>query len=55
MGGTSDGRFIAATGCELVELGVINKTIHQVNEHVNIDDLNTLSTLYERFLSKLLT
>lgn len=53
-GGTSDGRFIAALGCEIVELGVVNQSIHQVNEHVNIDDLDTLSRLYERLLEVLL-
>jgi succinyl-diaminopimelate desuccinylase len=45
-GGTSDGRFIARTGCEIVELGPINKSIHQVNEQINLDDLKQLTTLY---------
>lgn len=54
-GGTSDGRFITDLNCELVELGVINKTIHQTNEAVNINDLNTLSSIYEAILIKLLT
>ncbi len=53
-GGTSDGRFIAQTGCEIVELGPINQCIHQVNEHVDIDDLNTLTTLYENILRRLI-
>ena len=53
-GGTSDGRFIAPTGAQVVELGPINATIHQVNEHVSADDLNTLADIYERMLEKLL-
>ena len=35
-GGTSDGRFIAPTGAQVLELGVLNATIHQINEHVNM-------------------
>ncbi|WP_419810612.1 succinyl-diaminopimelate desuccinylase [Bacterioplanoides sp.] len=53
-GGTSDGRFIAPTGAQVLELGPINATIHQVNEHVSADDLNTLTTIYERMLELLL-
>jgi len=53
-GGTSDGRFIAELGCEIVELGAINKSIHHVNEHIDIDDLETLTKLYERLLEELL-
>ena len=53
-GGTSDGRFIAKTGAQIVELGPINKTIHQVNESVYIDDLETLSKLYYEILKSLL-
>jgi len=53
-GGTSDGRFIAPMGAEVVELGPVNATIHQVNECVNIDDLETLSSLYEKILQRLL-
>ncbi len=49
-GGTSDGRFIAPTGAQVVELGPINKTIHQIDEHVSIDDLNKLSLIYESML-----
>ena len=45
-GGTSDGRFFAPLGCEIVELGVINKTIHQINEHTSIDDINALCDMY---------
>lgn len=53
-GGTSDGRFIAPTGAEVVELGVINKTIHQVNECVAVADLVTLTKIYQRVLSNIL-
>lgn len=54
-GGTSDGRFIAPTGAQVLELGPLNKTIHQVNECVSIADLDTLTALYERILQRLLT
>ena len=53
-GGTSDGRFIAQTGCKVIELGPINATIHQINEQVNCDDLDTLALIYEQILIKLL-
>ena len=53
-GGTSDGRFIAPTGAQVVELGPINATIHQVNEHVSAKDLEILSEIYERTLENLL-
>lgn len=53
-GGTSDGRFIAPTGAQVVELGPINATIHKVDECVNADDLNTLTQIYESTLKKLL-
>ena len=52
-GGTSDARFIAPTGCEVVELGPINKTIHQVDECVALNDLERLCLIYERILYKL--
>ncbi|MCF6436157.1 succinyl-diaminopimelate desuccinylase [Pseudoalteromonas sp. MMG022] len=54
-GGTSDGRFIAQTGCKVIELGPINATIHQLNECVSIQDLENLALIYERILEKLLT
>jgi succinyl-diaminopimelate desuccinylase len=54
-GGTSDGRFIAPTGAQVVELGPINATIHQVNECISADDLNKLSRIYETTLVNLLT
>ena len=53
-GGTSDGRFIAPTGAQVVELGVINATIHQINEHVNIAELEPLAEIYEQILVELL-
>ena len=53
-GGTSDGRFIAPTGCEVIELGVCNQTIHQVNEHVKVSELEQLTILYEHILQNLL-
>ena len=54
-GGTSDGRFIAPTGAETIELGVINETIHKINECVKVEDLDTLSSIYEKILEKLLS
>ena len=54
-GGTSDGRFIAPTGAQVVELGVINATIHKVNESVRIADIDTLSQTYERVMELLLS
>lgn len=52
-GGTSDGRFIAPTGAQVLELGPINATIHKVNEQVSAADLDTLSEVYERLLDEL--
>ncbi|MGD8484748.1 MAG: succinyl-diaminopimelate desuccinylase [Thioalkalispiraceae bacterium] len=54
-GGTSDGRFIAPTGAQVVELGPLNATIHKVDECVSIDDLDRLSAIYEKILENLLT
>ena len=54
-GGTSDGRFIAPTGAQVVELGVINASIHKVNEHVRVADIATLSAMYERVMELLLS
>jgi succinyl-diaminopimelate desuccinylase len=54
-GGTSDGRFIAPTGAQVVELGPVNASIHKINEHVSINDLDTLSEIYEKVLEELLT
>ncbi|WP_289284012.1 succinyl-diaminopimelate desuccinylase, partial [Methylophaga sp. UBA2513] len=53
-GGTSDGRFIAPTGTQVIELGPLNATIHQIDECVATADLDTLSDIYERLLSYLL-
>jgi succinyl-diaminopimelate desuccinylase len=53
-GGTSDGRFIAPTGAEVLELGPLNATIHQVDERVAVADLEQLSAVYERLLERLL-
>ncbi|WP_367110855.1 succinyl-diaminopimelate desuccinylase [uncultured Psychrobacter sp.] len=53
-GGTSDGRFIAPTGAQVVELGVRNATIHQVDEKVEVDDLGRLAQIYEGILENLL-
>ena len=52
-GGTSDGRFIALMGTQVVELGPTNATIHQVDENVNIADLDTLTSIYQTMLEKL--
>ncbi|MCT2531079.1 succinyl-diaminopimelate desuccinylase [SAR92 clade bacterium H921] len=52
-GGTSDGRFIAPMGTQVVELGPVNATIHQVDENVNIADLDTLTDIYQTLLTKL--
>jgi succinyl-diaminopimelate desuccinylase len=54
-GGTSDGRFIAPTGAQVVELGPVNATIHQTNECVNTAELDKLSDIYEEILKQLLT
>ena len=54
-GGTSDGRFIAPTGAQVVELGPINASIHQINEHIKIDDLDKLSRTYTAALKNLLS
>ncbi|GFE80727.1 succinyl-diaminopimelate desuccinylase [Steroidobacter agaridevorans] len=53
-GGTSDGRFIAPTGAQVVELGVLNASIHKVNENVRVDDIVTLTQMYERVMELML-
>jgi succinyl-diaminopimelate desuccinylase len=53
-GGTSDGRFIAPTGAQVVEVGVGNATIHKVNECARVEDIELLSLVYERVMEKLL-
>lgn len=54
-GGTSDGRFIATMGTQVVELGPVNATIHQLNEHISVADLETLTAIYQATLQRLLT
>ncbi len=53
-GGTSDGRFIAPMGAQVVELGVVNRTIHKVNECVRVEDIEKLRAAYERVLELVL-
>ena len=53
-GGTSDGRFLGPLGVSVVELGPVNRSIHQVDEHVRIDDLQQLPGLYAGILRRLL-
>jgi succinyl-diaminopimelate desuccinylase len=53
-GGTSDGRFIAPTGAQVVELGVVNATIHKINEHCRIEDIDALHRILVRLLELLL-
>lgn len=52
-GGTSDGRFIAQMGAQVVELGPVNATIHKVNECVHAADLQLLSRMYQRIMEQL--
>lgn len=53
-GGTSDGRFIAPTGAQVVELGVCNDSIHQINEKVKVSELDELTLIYQRVIENLL-
>lgn len=53
-GGTSDGRFIAPTGAQVIELGPLNESIHKVNENIGLEDLEILSRIYEQMLINLL-
>ena len=53
-GGTSDGRFIATLGTQIVELGPVNASIHQRNEHVKIDDIPWLTKIYHGIMTRLL-
>ena len=53
-GGTSDGRFIAPTGAEVIELGHLNESIHKINENIPVADLQPLSDIYEQLLIELL-
>jgi succinyl-diaminopimelate desuccinylase len=54
-GGTSDGRFIAPTGAQVLELGPVNESIHKLNEHVDVAELDQLSNIYQSILENLLT
>lgn len=53
-GGTSDGRFIAPTGAQVIELGPCNATIHKVNERVGVNELGALAAIYEQIMEHLL-
>ncbi len=53
-GGTSDGRFIKAVARELIELGPVNASIHQIDEHIELSAVPELSAVYEKMLEKLL-
>ncbi|CAL4318829.1 Succinyl-diaminopimelate desuccinylase [Buchnera aphidicola (Neophyllaphis podocarpi)] len=52
-GGTSDGRFFHSIGSEVIEFGLLNKTIHKINECVNISDLKMLSSIYYKIIEKI--
>ena len=52
-GGTSDGRFVAKMNSEIIELGPVNKSIHQIDEHVKISELRTLKDIYKKILFNL--
>jgi succinyl-diaminopimelate desuccinylase len=54
-GGTSDGRFIAPTGAQVIELGPLNESIHKINENIAVDDLEVLSSIYEQILINLMS
>jgi succinyl-diaminopimelate desuccinylase len=53
-GGTSDARFLAPWGAEVIEIGPVNDSIHKVNEHVQVGDLDRLSKIYEGVLDRLI-
>jgi succinyl-diaminopimelate desuccinylase len=53
-GGTSDGRFIAPTGAQVLELGALNASIHKINEHIGVADLEVLSDIYQQILIEML-
>ena len=52
-GGTSDGRFIAPTGAQVVELGPVNESIHKIDENININELEQLTDVYQEMLKQL--
>jgi len=53
-GGTSDGRFIAPLGSEVIELGLCNQSIHKIDEHTSTADLEALARIYQRIMRQLL-
>ena len=53
-GGISDGRFVAPTGAEVIEVGLVNATIHQVNERAKLSEIDALSAIYEGIIERLL-
>ena len=53
-GGTSDARFIAPLGAQCIEIGPVNASIHQVDEHIRVADLEALPDLYETLIARLL-
>ena len=53
-GGTSDGRFISTICDQVVEFGPINASIHKINEHVNIKDVDLLKDIYKKTLENIL-
>ncbi|MGH8553303.1 MAG: succinyl-diaminopimelate desuccinylase, partial [Methylococcales bacterium] len=53
-GGTSDGRFVAPTGAQVIEVGASNESIHKINEKILLEDLETLTRVYEKILENLL-
>jgi succinyl-diaminopimelate desuccinylase len=53
-GGTSDARFIAPTGAEVVEIGPCNASAHKIDEHVRIEDVEVLRQIYEGVLERIL-
>jgi succinyl-diaminopimelate desuccinylase len=53
-GGTSDGRFISPAGTDVVELGPVNASIHKIDEHVKVDDVITLTRMYQRIMELML-
>ena len=53
-GGTSDGRFISPAGTDVVELGPVNASIHQIDEHVKVEDVITLTRMYQRIIELML-
>ena len=54
-GGTSDGRFIAPTGAQVLELGPVNASIHKIDEHIDVNELELLTAIYHEILVQLLT